>query len=73
MANWFNNIINSCKWKNPENPFMESDGQFFLSINGLAIYNERSDKDLLGLVLDSNRQNDVNVAYTYLKQKVGRW
>jgi hypothetical protein len=39
------NKIISCKWKHPESAWMESDDEYFLWIDGLGIFNDRSQKD----------------------------
>ena len=39
------NKIISCKWKHSEKAFLGSNNFVFLYINGLRIYNDRSEKD----------------------------
>jgi hypothetical protein len=49
---WLDNKIISCKWKHPESAFMDSNDQYFLIINGLSIFNDRSQKDI-AILLDN--------------------
>ena len=43
---WLDNKIISCKWKHTEKARMGSDNLHFLCINGLRIFNDRSEENI---------------------------